>query len=223
VPRHRTHRLLAIALAGALVLSACGGSGSDDEAQARAEAIDLTVSDFPDGWTAEPATDDEGDSPLDECDPSFTDDTDELAEFRDDDFLLGDLDEGDGTNVTVETKVFASEEAASAAVAPFSDPEVLTCIDEALKDQFGGNAGNEIVGEFSADEYVEDRVDETVSASAEYAITATDGSTQTLLVGVLILRTGDLASQVLVLSVGEGLSPEDLQGALDRVAELQAA
>lgn len=252
--RRATRSVLAVAIAGSLLLAACGSSGGDDaddtttteastetteatdttaaddegegdaDAQARAEAIDLTVSDFPDGWEAVDVDDEEdAESPLDACDPSFSDDSTEVASFRDEDFTLGDVDAGDGTNVTVETKVFTSEDDASAAIAPFGDPEVLVCVDEILKEQFGGSDGNTIEGEFSADEYPATLVDESVSASADYLITATDGSTQRLLVAVLLLRTGDLASQVLILSVGESLDPADVQGAITRLEELQAA
>jgi hypothetical protein len=200
-----------------------GDEAVDEDALARAEAIDLTVSDFPDGWEAVPVEDEDVESPLDACDPSFTDDSTELAAFRDDDFVLGDLDVGDGTNVAVETKVFTSEDDAVAAIAPFGDEAVLACVDEALKGQFGADGANTIEGEFTADDYPSTLVDETVAASAEYTITGSDGSTQQLLVAVLLLRTGDLATQLLILSVGGGLDPADVQGAVARVEELQAA
>jgi len=194
----------------------------DADAQARAEAIDLTVSDFADGWRAEPATDDGQPSPLEGCDPSFSDDSDELATFTDDDFLTGDFDAGDGTSVAVETKVFTSEDDASAALAPFADPDVLACIDAAIIDQFGGNDTTTVEGEFGADEYLVTQADESVAASAEYVVTDESGEALPLSIGVLIIRTGDLATQVVVTSVGGNLDPTGFEGAITRIEELQA-
>ena len=196
--------------------------GGDADAQARAETVDLTVSDFPDGWEASEADDSESGA-LNDCSDTFRDDSNELAVFRDDNFDLGDLDAGDGSRMSVETKVFESEDAASAEIAPFADPDVLACIDEGLKSQFGGVSGDvQIDGEFTADDYPATTADEAVAASAQYAITA-DGTTTNLIVAVLLLRTGDLASQVLIFSVGDGLEFSDLEGPVTRVEELQAA
>lgn len=194
----------------------------DADAQARAEAVDLTVSDFPDGWE-ETEADDAENSTLDQCSETFSDDSNELATFRDGDFGVGDLEAGDGTRLSVETKVFTSEDEASAEIAPFADPEVLACIDEAFKLEFAGTSGEvQIDGEFSADEYPATTADESVAASAEYAISG-DGTTTNLVVAVLLLRTGDLATQVLIFSVGDSLDPADLEGPITRVEELQAA
>jgi len=196
--------------------------GGDADAQARAETVDLTVSDFPDGWEASEADDSESGA-LNDCSDTFSDDSNELAVFRDDNFDLGDLDAGDGSRMSVETKVFESEDAASAEIAPFADPDVLACIDEGLKSQFGGVSGDvQIDGEFTADDYPATTADEAIAASAQYAITA-DGTSTNLIVAVLLLRTGDLASQVLIFSVGDGLEFSDLEGPVTRVEELQAA
>lgn len=250
-PRSR-RSALALVAAAALVLSACGASGGeeadeptttvaeetttteadeattteaevDDDAQARAEAIDLDESDFPEGWTASPSNDDGSPSPIDDCDPSFTDDTGELAVFTDDDFTIGDPSADDGSVVSIETKVFESDEVASEAMAPFADPDVLACIDAALKESYGDGAGNTVEGEFSDDEYPATTADETVAASAEYTITPDGGEAVPLIVAVLIVRTGDLATQVVIQSIGGNLVASDLQAPFERIEELQAA
>ena len=240
-------------IAAVLLLSACGASGGDDadeptttaateetttteaeetttseaevddDAQARAEAVDLEEADFPEGWTATPAQDDGAPSPTDDCDPSFTDDSGELATFTDDDFVTGDPSADDGSVVSVETKVFESEEVASEAMAPFTDEEVLACFDEVLKANFGADGGNMVEGEFRADEYPATTADETVAASAEYMVTTEAGETVPVVIAVLIIRTGDLATQVVVQSYGGNLVATELQAPFARIEELQAA
>ena len=162
-------------------------------------------------------------SPTDDCDPSFTDDSGELATFTDDDFSTGDPSADDGSIVSIETKVFESEDVASEAMAPFADDAVLACIDEALKANYGAGGGNMVEGQFQADEYPATTADETVAASAEYMVTTEAGETVPVIVAVLIIRTGDLATQVVVQSLGGNLVATDLQTAFERIEELQAS
>lgn len=95
---------------------------ADPDAQARADSVDLTLSDFPDGWEATPPTDPDAESPLNDCDPALGDRSTQLARHATDDFSSGSFDAGDGTQVTARTVVFEDEAAAEAAMAPFSDP-----------------------------------------------------------------------------------------------------
>lgn len=243
--------LSGLLVASSLLLAACGASGADDtskadkttttkaetttteaetttteaevdaEAQDRADSIELTVSDFPDGWTSSPSTTDDDPSPLDECDPSFTDDSTTLAKHSTDDFTIGSLDAGDGTNLAAETKVFADEEAATDALAPFSDEDVIACIDEKLKDAFGASDGATVTGQLE-DADIDLGADQTEGVDATYTIDAPDGSTATVNVGLLLIRTGDLATMVTITSVGDSLDPTTLQDPITRIAELQA-
>lgn len=194
----------------------------DADAQARADSIDLTVSDFPDGWEASPSDDDDSPSPLDECDPSFADESTTLAEHSTDEFTIGSLDAGDGTNLAAETKVFTDEDAAKAALDPFSDADVISCIDGKLKELFGGSQGADVSGELTEDD-IDVGADQSEGVSATYTIGAPDGSTADVNIGLLLVRTGDLATMVTITSVGESFDPTSLQDALTRITELQAA
>lgn len=228
-PSHRT-ALAVVALSVAFLAAACGTSGGSDsaketttttkaadasttttaadegkdadpEAQARADSVDLTVSDFPDGWEASPSSDADEESPLNDCDPRLGDRSVQLARHSTDDFSIGTMDTGDGTQVTARTVVFEDEAAAKDAVAPFTDPDVISCIDDALKSAFSSSGQDVTVdGTLGLGDATFD-VDETVPLSATYTITAADGSTLDLNFGVLVLRTGDIATNVIVQSV----------------------
>lgn len=192
------------------------GGEVDADAQARAESIDITLSDFPDGWESAPAEDSGDDGVLGQCDPATADDSDELAEYRTDQFTLGDLDTG-GTLVGFDTKVFTDDEAAIAAVAPLSDPEVLSCVGDGIAETFNAE------GEFTADD-VGDAfdVDETVAASGTYTVAGTDGEETQLNVGYLVMRTGDLATLASVISTDADFDITSLQPVFEQVATLQA-
>lgn len=251
VQRHRKS-LGAVAVCAALLLSACGTSGGDedadptttteaeetttteaeetttteaevdDEAQARAESIDLTVSDFPDGWTATPAEpDDDEDSGVEQCTGESSDD-DVIGEHATDDFILGDLSADDGVQVSIETKVFTDEAAAEAALEPFADEEVISCVDELFKEQFG-TGGTTIEGTMGIEDYGDTAADQAEAASGQYTVTTAEGEEVILVVAVAVLRTGDVATQILVTGVGPTIEEADLEGVATRVEELQAA
>lgn len=240
----RSHRTLGAALVAAtLLLGACSSSGGDEaddttttaadeatttttdstetteapdegdaDAQARAESIDLSVSDFPDGWEASPNEDDGEPGALEQCDDATADDSDELAQYQTDDFTLGDLSSG-GTLVSFDTKVFVDEEAATAALEPITDEDVLACLSAQVEDAFG------LTGEMTPDD-VEGQfdVDEAVAASGQF--TGDDGSV--LNSGILVLRTGDIATAVLVVSTDAEFDASAISDPVDQVAALQA-
>ncbi|MCU1372589.1 MAG: hypothetical protein JWO77_3783 [Ilumatobacteraceae bacterium] len=187
--------------ADAATTTKADGAGDDSEAQARADSVTLELSDFPDGWKATKASDSDDESPLSKCDPALSDRSAQLARHATDDFSIGSMSEGDGTTVAARTVVFEDEAAAEAAVAPFTDPEVVTCIDEALKSAYSESGEDVTVeGQLSPDDESFD-VDETVSLSATYTVSAPDGSTLDVNLGILVLRTGDVATNLLVQSV----------------------
>lgn len=242
-------RLAALVAALTVVAAACGTSGGNDaattttaadattttaeetttteasgtaEAQARADAVELTDADFPSDWSSSPADESDGPSPLDGCDPSFTDDSSELATNKTDTFTTGSVDAGDGAQFRAETKVFVDEAAATAALDPFSDPDVLDCIDGALKEAFGDGQGATVTGTFGEDD-IEVGADQSEGASAEYTIEADDGSSADVAVAVLLIRTGDLATMITIQTVGSSFEPSVLQAPVERIVELQAA
>mgnify|MGYP001092223628 CR=1 FL=1 len=177
------------------------GEATDPDAQARADSVDLTVSDFPDGWEATPGSDSDEESPLNDCDPRLGDRSVQLARHSTDEFSVGSMDAGDGTQVTARTVVFEDETAAEDAVAPFTEPDVISCIDDALKSAFSaGGQDVTVEGTLGLGDATFD-VDDTVALSASYTLTAGDGSTLDLNFGVLVLRVGDIATNVVVQSV----------------------
>lgn len=242
---HRTQRTLAAAaaLSLALLVSACGTSGgsdaggkddgpttteakattttsADDAVQARADSVDLEESDFPDGWTASPASADDEDSPMKACDPSFSDDDAKLAKHSTDDFTTGSLDDADGSVFSAETVVFADADTADAAVAVFDDEDVVACLDEAVKATLGGQDGMTVEGALEDDD-VDLGTDNSAGVSATYQVTADDGSTVNATVAILAFNTGDVGTMVTIVSLGDSLEPTAVRPPVQRLAELQ--
>lgn len=229
-----THRIFigAVAASFALLISACGTSGGSSEggkdettttkaettttvdaegaAQDRADSVDVELSDFPDGWDSAPADDPDEESPLNECDPALGDRSTQLARHATDDYSVGSFDAGDGVQFTARTVVFEDEAAAEAAVAPFSDPDVLSCIDDTLKSAYT-SSGPGITVEGSLETGDADfGADETVALSATYTVSADDGSSLDVQLGVLVMRTGDVATNIIVQTVDPDFDPNTL-------------
>lgn len=215
-----THRIVvgALAVSFALLASACSSGGSDGgkttkagsggttttavdaEAQARADSVDLALSDFPEGWqAAAPAGDDEA-SPIDACDPALGDRSVQLARHTTDDFSTGSYESGDGVQVAARTAVFEDEDAAKAAVAPFRDTDVIACIDKALKSAYTGSSQVTVTGTLEKQDADFD-VDEAASLSGTYKVAAGDGSSLAINIGVLVLREGDIATNLVIQTV----------------------
>jgi len=229
-----THRIFigAVAASFALLISACGTSGGSSEggkdettttkaettttvdaegvAQDRADSVDVELSDFPDGWDSAPADDPDEESPLNECDPALGDRSTQLARHATDDYSVGSFDAGDGVQFTARTVVFEDEAAAEAAVAPFTDPDVLSCIDDTLKSAYT-SSGPGITVEGSLETGDADfGADETVALSATYTVSADDGSSLDVQLGVLVMRTGDVATNIIVQTVDPDFDPNTL-------------
>jgi hypothetical protein len=215
-------QVLALTLS-CLAISACGGDGDGDdesslvqraiepEAQARAESMLLTLSDFPDGWRAGPAEEDEqGDEAFNDCVgvdySAFT----IIGEARSDDFAMGEAAEASS-----EAEVFETEEMAAAAVAEFSQgfssDEASDCISASFaefEDDEVEVTGAE-VGElsFTPPSGFED-------ASAWQVVFTVEGKPGTAAAGVSVdayidfvqLRKGDVAAEVTTLDI---LTPFD--------------
>ena len=240
-----THRSLlgALAVSVALLAAACGASGGSDDAgkedptttsakatttteaetdagQARAESIDLTVSDFPDGFTATPASDEEGPSGVDQCTEEASDD-DVTGEYATDDFTSGDLDAGDGVQVSVKTKVFTDEAAAEAALEPFSDPDVISCLNDLFKQQFESN-GSTVDGSIAIEDYGDTTADQAGLVGGRLTVTTPDGQEVPVTVAVVTLRTGDVATALMATGVGPSIDSVDISGVATRLEDLQA-
>lgn len=201
----------------------------DEEALARAESIFLDVGDFGEGWVAEPAdeeTDDDEPNPLTDCSPLFDEEENSLATHTSDDITFGSLDDLDGSALSAESKIFVDEQAATEALDVFNDPEVVSCIDAALKELYSGLTGLPVQGELSEDDLgldVELGLDQSEGISAEYALEFEDGTTADLLIAVLTMRKGDAGVLVLINSIGGNLEYAELEGPITALAERVAA
>ena len=232
-----THRILssAVAVSLVLVISACGSSsGSDgskdattttkakaevttttaadssDDAQARADSVDWKLADFPDGWTSTPPTDGDSKSPVADCDPALGDESVQLAKHATDDYSIGSIDNGDGVQVTARTVVFSDADAAKAAVAPFSEPDVITCIDETLKQAYTSGGNDVTVDGTLGPEAASSDAEETTGLSAAYTVSAGDGSTLDVKMGILVVRTGDVVTNIVIQAVDPNFDPSTL-------------
>jgi hypothetical protein len=142
--------ILVLALAG---FAACGGGDDDEsagggnaparqiqpEAQERAEALNLSLSDFPDGWRASEGADDdeEGRDEFRACVGSDLSATTITGLADSDDFAMGETAE-----VTSAATIFESEQMASDALAEtatgYESPEADECFTELI-----GNSSDE--------------------------------------------------------------------------------
>ena len=190
------------------------------KAQARADSVDLTVSDFPDGWTATPYSGDGQPSPIQECDPSFADDSTRVARHHTDDFVLGSLDSGDGSQFGAETVVFSSEQTATDTVTAFDDPKVVSCIDSKLKDALASQTGGTVSGTLGKEE-VDLGTDQGAGLSARYQIATPGGTTVDATVGLLATSTGDIGTLVSILSIGDNLDASTLKAPIDSLIAQQ--
>lgn len=238
----------ALAVAATLALAACGTSGGNDAAdttttkakttttkattttadtaaaQERADSVDLTTSDFPDGWTSTPAsTTEDSAGGIDQCDPAWSDDSTTLAKHATDDFSVGSFDSLDGTKVSAVTRVYATEADAEAVIEPFSKSSTIDCISKGVKDSFEENGQITATGEMTEDDPGDLGTDDAQGVSGTYQLTATDGTKVNATVALLVMRTGDLATSMLIMSLGDNLDPTDLQGPVKAIAEAQAA
>jgi hypothetical protein len=109
------------------VATACGGNGNGDEtasgraiepeAQQRAESINLTLADFPDGWRA--SAPEQGDSGREELNRCLGVDYSELTIIGEDESQ--DFATGDSTEASSDVTVFKDEQQAEDAMRQFSE------------------------------------------------------------------------------------------------------
>jgi len=242
------HRSLVGAIAGALLLSACGASGGNEtadttragaettttaateatttteagaDAQARAESVELTVDDFPEGWTASTPAEESIEDVLAECSPALGDQG-TVARFQNDDFSIGSLADADGVQFVAITEVYEDEDAAIAAAEDFGESDVYVCIDEALQEQLDTVDGATLDGSLEKDDGLDVDVDDVTGLFADYVLTFAGGDTQTISVGLAFLRTGDVSTTVAIVSTGDTYDASELEQPIDRLAELQA-
>jgi hypothetical protein len=112
-----------------------GESESDPEAVAKAEAINLTIDDFAEGWTEEPQSDDAETDPFDECFTGTDIESATVGEAETGNFQIATDDSGAGQGVSMQTIVLDSPETATAVVDEALGDEFAACLQEFLSTQ----------------------------------------------------------------------------------------
>jgi hypothetical protein len=205
----------------ALVLAfgaGCGGGDDDSgvaratepEAQARAESIGLTSSDFPAGWQGAPAGDgDTGDEEFRTC---VSADFSELTVIGD---AQSDAFTSDSAQASSDVGIFESEDEARAASETFvegmTSDEVEGCMKEWIQATVGEGfeVGDVDVGELTL---TAPDVDEASAWQVEFPIEVTsgelEGATATAYLDLVHLLEGDARATVTTLDVQSPFDPE---------------
>lgn len=193
----------------------------DEEAEALAEAINLTLDDFAEGWTEEPADDDEGDDELNAC---FTEiDLDEVtvAEADSPTFQIGSEDGSQGQVVQTTTIVFADDETAESVMAEIPTNQFAGCAEDALVASV--EEDNELID--SGLDPVEDTGglgDEAAGLAGSISFT-NDGTEYSGQLAYYFIRTGNVVSGISLLDIGDVAFEDTLTGLLETVATRQAS
>jgi hypothetical protein len=189
----------------------------DDEAQARAESVDITLDDFPADWESAPHEESTEPDLFTSC-SDFDLDELTLGEHFTDDFSTGDLSANDGQQIEIGTRVFEDEETATGIVDVMPEPDFIACANGELQSSFGDDY---ISGEVEAREFT-GIGDQTEGFSGEITVTS-QGSEVVLQVAFVAVRTGDLITGLSAAGVGQPLDSAVLDDLGDRIVELQAS
>jgi len=189
----------------------------DEEAQARAEAVEVTLDDFPEGWESSPHEVDEDEDLITQC-SEFDLEELSLGVYNTDDFSIGDLSANDGQSMQLGTRVFEDEETATSILDVMPTDDFIACANQELETNFGEGS---VEGAVEARQFegIGDQT-EGFSGQLEVADSAT-GETVTLQVAFVAIRTGDLVTGLTAVGVGQLLDTDVLDDLGDRIVELQ--
>lgn len=115
------------------------GTEGDPEAVALAERINLTIDDFAEGWTEQPATDDDGGGDIDDCFVDTPIEAVTVGEAETGTFSI-EPDGDTGQLVTMQTVVLDSAATATAILAEAGGDAFLTCVQDTLAEGLGDGA-----------------------------------------------------------------------------------
>jgi hypothetical protein len=174
-----------------------GETDGDPEAVATAEAINLKIEDFAEGWVEEESDDDDGtDDGFDECFTTLDIEESRLGEAETPGFTFETPDGQGAQAVSMQTVVFDSPETATAALAEMATPEFATCTQDALGEDFEGTATLEPV--------VDDPplAEESAGLAGTVDVVLEDGSSQQGRVDLHGIRTAEVVSFTFTLDIG---------------------
>ncbi|HEV7720964.1 MAG TPA: hypothetical protein VGO60_06755, partial [Iamia sp.] len=103
------------------------GEEGDPEAVAVAEAINLTIDDFAEGWVEEEHSDDDGDDDIDQCFTTADIEATTLGEVETGSFSAETPDGQGGQAVSMQTVVFDTPDTATAVLAEVATDEFAAC------------------------------------------------------------------------------------------------
>lgn len=191
-------------------------TGDDPDAVALAESINLTLDSFAEGWTEEPADEDDGEGMVNAC----------FVDTPLDDVTLGraetptfSIESDDGSQfqiVAMQTIVFDSVASAEAALAEAQGDTFVACATDGIVGGIGGTGTLEVT--------VDDPslTDESLGLAGDIEVTI-DGTPSAALVDLHLLRTQDVVSFTAIVDVGDLGFEGTLTDVLTEVATRHAA
>jgi hypothetical protein len=242
------HRIAAFAIVLTAVLAACGTTGDDesedrttttaaktttttgsssttetsapedDDAQARAEAVDITVDELPAGWDSTTHEEDPDDNLVTQCSDFDVDDL-SLATYFTDDFTFGDLEQNEGQQISVGTRVFEDESTATDVLDVIPTDDFMSCVNDTVKTSFGGS----VEGELTARE-LDTSADQTEGFSGQLTLSSgSTGETLDVTLAFVAIRNGDLVTGMTGFALGQDLDADVIDTLANRIVELQEA
>jgi hypothetical protein len=199
--------------------TACGGGGSPessgaakreiaDDAQAQAKAINLKLSDFPDGWRAStPDEDTAGQNKFRKCIGADYSDVTLIADANSKDFA-----QGESAEASSEAQITKTADQATAGMGTLKTglggPRTKDCLRDAIGNPEGAKIGEIDVGELKATPPA--NVDEAqaweIAIPVELTSGATKGLSASVYIDVVFLRQDNIVGTVSTVDV---LSPLD--------------
>ncbi len=173
----------------------------DPEAVAVAEAVNLTIGDFADGWVEEEPADD-GSDDLDECFATVDIEATTVGEAETPTFSAATPDGQGGQVASMQTVVFDSPDTATAVLSEVSSPEFATCAQELMTQSAEGT-------EAALSPVVDDPPlgEESVGIAGAARLPASDGSTQDARIDLHAIRTAQVVSFTVTFDVGTTPAP----------------
>lgn len=174
----------------------------DPEAVAVAEAVNLTIDDFADGWAEEAPADEDGEDDLDQCFATVDIEATTVGEAETPTFSAETPDGQGGQVVSMQTVVFDSPDTASTVLSEVSSPEFATCAQQLLTQS---EEGTEAVLTPAVDD--PPLGEESVGIAGAVQIPASDGSTQDARIDLHAIRTAQVVSFTVTLDIGATPAP----------------
>ncbi len=200
-----------------------GDVGDADEAVALAQSINLTIDDFAEGWTEEPADEDEEDE-IDACFTTVDLPASTVGKAATGDFSVSSPDGSSGQVVSMQTVVFDSPATATAVVAEVGTDAFADCV-ASVAETGASDEGSEAT--LTLVPQVDDPplAEESLGLSGALSATLPDGTPIQSLVDLHVIRTAEVVSMTLTLDIGDtgsGSFEDTLTGLFSVIADRHA-